>query len=361
MQGILNISLKDIKSNWLALNNASNGNASAVIKANAYGIGMVKVAKTLIEAGCNYFYVANLNEGIQLRKEIKSTEIRIAVFEGFFKGSEETYIKYKLNPIINSLEQLIRLKTLVTQGYKIKTILNIDTGMNRLGFSHSEVGLLLTNKELLKFVEWDFVMSHLANAHEMNNKENIKQLDKILQFSKIIPNIKLSLANSSGIMLGSKFCLNQTRPGIGLYGIDNYGNNIKLNSKNLKFPLSLHGPLIQIRDVNIGEKVSYGGVDITKSKSRLATIGIGYADGWLRLLKPNSTFSIMKKKCNIIGNVTMDSFVLDITNLKEKLLNEGEYLCLLDNTNIKKLLNNLDLISYELLTLMGNRLLRKYN
>ena len=192
MQGILNISLKDIKSNWLALNNASNGNASAVIKANAYGVGMVKVAKTLIEAGCNYFYVANLNEGIQLRKEIKSTEIRIAVFEGFFKGSEETYIKYKLNPIINSLEQLIRLKTLVTQGYKIKTILNIDTGMNRLGFSHSEVGLLLTNKELLKFVEWDFVMSHLANAHEMNNKENIKQLDKILQFSKIIPNIKLA-------------------------------------------------------------------------------------------------------------------------------------------------------------------------
>ena len=296
MQGILNISLKDIKSNWVALNDASNGNASAVIKANAYGIGMVKVAKTLIEAGCDYFYVANLNEGIQLRKEIKSSEVRIAVFEGFFKGSEKAYIKYKLNPIINSLEQLIRLKTLVTQGYKIKTILNIDTGMNRLGFSHSEIGLLLTNKELLKFVEWDFVMSHLANAHEMNNKENIKQLNKILQFSKIIPNIKLSLANSSGIMLGSKFCLNQTRPGIGLYGIDNYGNNIKLNSKNLKFPLSLHGPLIQIRDVNIGEKVSYGGVDITKSKSRLATIGIGYADGWLRLLKPNSSFSIKKKK-----------------------------------------------------------------
>ena len=285
MQGILNISLKDIKSNWLALNNASNGNASAVIKANAYGIGMVKVAKTLIEAGCNYFYVANLNEGIQLRTEINSNDVSIAIFEGFFEGTEEAYIKYKLNPIINSLEQLIRLKTLVTQGYKIKTILNIDTGMNRLGFSQSEIGLLLTNKELLKFIEWDFVMSHLANAHDVNNKENLKQLDKILQFSKIIPNIKLSLANSGGIMLGSNFCLNQTRPGIGLYGIDNYGNNIKLNSKNLKFPLSLFGPLIQIRDVNVGEKVSYGGVDVTKNKSRLATIGIGYADGWLRLLK----------------------------------------------------------------------------
>ncbi len=361
MQAILNISLKDIKSNWMALNNASNGKAAAVIKANSYGVGMVKVAKTLMKAGCNYFYVANLNEGIQLREEIKSKDTKIAIFEGFFKGSEQTYVKHKLTPIVNNLDQLIRLKKLVAQGYEIKAILNIDTGMNRLGFSQNEINLVLNNKELLNFIEWDFIMSHLANAHQIKNKENIKQLDKILQFSKIIPNIKLSLANSCGIMLGSKFCLDQTRPGIGLYGIDNFGNNIELNSKSLKFPLSLHGPVIQIRDVNVDEKVSYGGIDITKRKSKLATIGIGYADGWLRLLKPNSSFLIKKKKCTIIGNVTMDSFVLDITNLKEKLLKEGEYLCLLDNTNIKNILNKLDLISYELLTLMGNRLLRKYN
>ena len=361
MQAILNISLNDIKSNWVALNNASNGKAAAVIKANSYGVGMIKVAKTLMKAGCNYFYVANLNEGIQLREEIKSKDIKIAIFEGFLKGGEQTYLKYKLTPIINNLDQLFRLKKLIAQGYKIKAILNIDTGMNRLGFSQSEISLLLSNKELLDFIEWDFVMSHLANAHQIKNKKNFKQLDTILQFSKTIPNIKLSLANSGGILLGSKFCLDQTRPGIGLYGIDNFGNNIEINSKSLKFPLSLYGPVIQVRDVNVNEKVSYGGIDITKRKSKLATIGIGYADGWLRLLKPNSSFSIKKKKCTIIGNVTMDSFVLDVTNLKVKLLEEGEYLCLLDNTNIKNILNKLDLISYELLTLMGSRLLRKYN
>ena len=96
MQGILNISLKDIKSNWLALNDASNGNASAVIKANAYGIGMVKVAKTLIEAGCNYFYVANLNEGIQLRTEINSNDVSIAIFEGFFSITLNFVIRFGL-------------------------------------------------------------------------------------------------------------------------------------------------------------------------------------------------------------------------------------------------------------------------
>ncbi len=361
MQAILDISLKDIKSNWVALNNASNGKAAAVIKANSYGVGMIKVAKTLMKAGCNYFYVANLNEGIQLREELKSVDITIAIFEGFLNGSEQSYVKYKLTPIINNLDQLIKLKKLISQGCKIKAILNIDTGMNRLGFSQSEINLLLSNKDLLNLIEWDFIMSHLANADKIKNKENVKQLDKILQFSKIIPNTKLSLANSAGIMLGSRFCLDQTRPGIGLYGIDNYGNNIKLNSKSLKFPLSLYGPIIQIRNVNVGEKISYGGIDITKRKSRLATIGIGYADGWLRLLRPNSSFSIRKKKCSIIGNITMDSFVLDVTNLKEKSLKEGEYLCLLDITNIRNILNKLDLISYELLTLMGNRLLRKYN
>ena len=144
-----------------------------VIKANAYGMGMVKVAKTLIEAGCNYFYVANLNEGIQLREELKSKDIKIAIFEGFLKGSEQSYVKYKLTPIINNLDQLIRLKKLISQGCKIKAILNIDTGMNRLGFSQSEINLLLSTKELLSLIEWDFIMSRLAKADKIKIRKTL--------------------------------------------------------------------------------------------------------------------------------------------------------------------------------------------
>ena len=84
MHGLLKISLQKIQSNWLALNHASNGKASAVIKANSYGLGMVKVAKSLIDVGCQFFYVANINEAIELRKSIKTKKIKIAVFEGFF-------------------------------------------------------------------------------------------------------------------------------------------------------------------------------------------------------------------------------------------------------------------------------------
>ena len=135
MQGFLNISLDIIKSNWITLNHASNGKAAAVIKANAYGLGMIEITKALIDAGCNYFYLANLEEAKVLRKIYPSTNISIAVFEGFFKGHELDYFSNNLVPIINNLNQLKRLNqyNLNNQNKKsIKAILNIDTGMNRL-------------------------------------------------------------------------------------------------------------------------------------------------------------------------------------------------------------------------------------
>ena len=203
-------------------------------------------------------------------------------------------------------------------------------------------------------------MSHLANSEDFKNVINDIQLNKLLEFSKNFPDIKLSFANSCGIALGSKFCLDQTRPGIGLYGVNGFGENIKLKTKKLKLPLKLYAPIIQIKEVGIGEAISYGGIDITNRKSLLATIGIGYADGWIRQLKNNTSINIDKQQCKIMGNITMDSFVLDITKIKNNSLNEGDYLCLLDNYNIKDLLKKLDLISYELFTLMGSRLIRDY-
>ena len=106
--------------------------------------------------------------------------------------------------------------------------------------------------------------------------------------------------------------------------------------------------------------MSYGGIDVLKRNSILATIGIGYADGWLRLLKRNSSFFIGYEKCKVVGNITMDSFVLDITNVKNKKLKEDDYICLLENSNFEYILKNINLISYELLTLMGERICREY-
>ena len=227
MQPILKISLEDIKSNWKSLNTCSNGKASAVIKANAYGMGMLKVAGALLEAGCNYFYVANINEGIELRKKYKSHKIFIAIFEGYLDGYQKTYEEYNLIPIINSLEQLERLNQYAIQENKPKAILNIDTGMNRLGLNKEETCYLIKNKDILNNINWDYIMSHLANAQEKDNHNNLIQLNKITKFSKNFPSIKISLANTGGIRLGKEFCLDQTRPGIGLYGIDDLGKKVE--------------------------------------------------------------------------------------------------------------------------------------
>ncbi len=360
MQPIISISLKDIQSNWRLLNNASNGKAAAVLKANAYGMGMIKVAKALLDVGCKYFYVANINEGIELRKKINSNEVNIAIFEGYLEGNQKIYYENYLTPILNNLGQLKRLKNFIRKGSQQKAIINIDTGMNRLGFNQKEREFLIINKEILNDVSVEYIMSHLSNAQQNENETNLMQLYKLREFSRNFPDLKISFANSNGIKLGTNFCFDQTRPGIGLYGIDNFGKSFYFNSKKLKLPIKLFAPIIQIKKVDAGEKVSYGGIDTLKRNSVLATIGIGYADGWLRLLKPNSVFFIGNEKCKIVGNITMDSFVIDITNIKKKELNEGDQICLLDNTNIENILKNNNIISYELLTLMGDRLLRNY-
>ena len=360
MKSILKISLDDIKYNWNLINTASNGKAAAVVKANAYGVGMIEVASVLLETGCNYFYVANIFEGLKLRKKFSSNKTSIAIFEGYLEGNEKIYSENNLIPILNNIGQLKRFKNFSKESLNQKVIINIDTGMNRLGLNQKERDFLINNKDLLNNVKIDYIMSHLSNAQENENEINSLQLNELKKFSNNFPNIKVSFANSHGIKLGSNFCFDQTRPGIGLYGIDTYGKNFNFSSKKLKFPLKLFAPIIQIKKVDAGEKVSYGGIDILKRNSILATIAVGYADGWLRLFKSNSVFLIENEKCNIVGNITMDSFVLDITDVKKNKLKEGDYICLLDNSNIEHLIKNNNIISYELLTLMGDRLYRKY-
>jgi alanine racemase len=325
---------------------------------------MVEVTKALIDVGCNFFYLANLDEAINLRKNYPSKKISIAVFEGFFKENELLYLDNNLIPIINNLNQLKRLHKYNVSNQNnnsINAILNIDTGMNRLGLKKEEIDYVYENQYLLKSTKWEFAMSHLTNSSDAHNTSNQKQLNKIHLFSKMFPYFKISFANTGGIILGKKFCLDQTRPGLGLYGIDSFGNNLTIQGKKLKIPFEMFAPIIQIKDVPRGEKISYGGIDKTTENSKLATIGIGYADGWIRLLKKNSSFLIDDQECKILGNITMDSFVIDITNVKNIVLKEESYIKLIDNTNLKNILNSLDLISYEFLSLIGSRIKRKYN
>jgi len=162
-------------------------------------------------------------------------------------------------------------------------------------------------------------------------------------------------------LLDKKFILDQTRPGIGIYGYDANGKNIILNKKNLNFPAKLKVPILQIRFGKKGDKVSYGRTETLNRDSKLATIGIGYADGILRMLKKNISLMINGKSCRIIGSITMDSLIVDITDVDTQNLKIGSFLELVN----EELLNQwnkseLGISIYELFTLISNRVIRKY-
>ena len=360
MQAILNISLKDIKSNWVALNNASNGKAAAVIKANAYGVGMIKVAKTLMKAGCNYFYVANLDEGIQLREELKTKEIKIAIFEGFLKGSEQSYVKYKLTPIINNLDQLIRLKKLISQGYKIKSILNIDTGMNRLGFKEEEI--IDAYKQLQAKTKKIVLMSHFSSAagtksSKINSKKQIDSFNKIeKKLNKMGFKPLLSLCNSGGLLNYKSSHKDIVRPGVSLYGIDQKEIGNKIDLENV---LTFKTKPISIKKVQKGDKVGYDGKWIANKDSTIAILPVGYADGYPLLMGNNGYVLINGKRAKVVGKVSMDLTAIDISKIKD-VNYESDVILWGKDLPIEKIAQATKNIPYTIMTSLSARVKRIY-
>ena len=164
MQCILEISLKKIISNWKKLNKHSNFKASAVVKANAYGFGLEEVATALYQSGCNFFYVAQIEEGIKLRNRLKSDEIKIGVLEGMIHHPED-YKKNDLTPIINNINQLNNFINYKKLSPQIKSILHLDTGMNRLGLDSNEIDLILENISYISSVNFEFILTHFSNSN----------------------------------------------------------------------------------------------------------------------------------------------------------------------------------------------------
>ncbi len=360
MQCILEISLKKIKSNWEKINKYSNFKASAVVKANSYGFGLEEIATALNQSGCNFFYVAQIEEGIKLRSRLKSDKIKIGVLEGMLHHPEE-YRKNNLIPVINNLNQLNNFINYKKLSPQIRSILHIDTGMNRLGLDPYEIDHILENISYISSVNFEFIMTHFSNSNDKDDNFNYTQYEKILKINSYFKNTKISLSNTGGILLDKKFILDQTRPGIGIYGYDANGKNIILDKKNLNFPAKLKVPILQIRFGKKGDKVSYGRTEKLNRDSKLATIGIGYADGILRMLNKNINLMINGKSCRIIGSITMDSLIVDITDVETKNLKVGSYLELINEEFlIKWNKSELRISIYELFTLISNRVIRKY-
>ena len=357
--GILEIDLHALQNNYLKLQKISSGaECAAVLKANAYGLGMEQVAPALCNIGCKSFFVANLAEALKLRN--LNNQVDIYVLNGFIPDFFKYYQESRLIPVISSLTEAGEWQNISSKekSQDLTVALQVNTGMNRLGMSLDKN----TAKKLQDQLNIQLLLSHLACADEPDHPANGQQLNKFLEYKNLFPNTRASLCNSAGIFHGADFHFDLVRPGIALYG----GKPQNIPDNPMETVVTLHSRVIQIEHVPEEDFIGYGAAQHTKRNSRIATLSFGYADGYLRSLSSSSSKTGGKICINgsyapIIGRISMDLITIDITDIPEHEIKRGDMVEIIGpNITLDDVADTAATISYEILTSLGNRYKRVY-
>ncbi|MGO4557093.1 alanine racemase [Rhizobiales bacterium 3FA27D7] len=353
---ILTIDLSAIRENYRRLKARLDGVACAgVVKADGYGLGAVEVAKALRKEDCDTFFVAHLWEGIVLRAGLGS-EPTIFVLHGLLPGSEEEALDAALIPVINSSGQLAAWRKLAQRkGLTLLAAVQVDSGMSRLGMAPVEVEALAADPSRFDGIDVRLVMSHLACADEPERDANEAERLEFERLRKMLPPAPVSFANSSGIFLGKPYHHDLARPGAALYGI-----NPTPGHKNPMLPVvTLEAKVIQTRQIDAGTGVGYGHTFHATGPLAMATIALGYADGWHRRTSAAAFFDGVELP--FIGRVSMDSIILDISALPDGRLKEGDLVELIGPSHpLDTVADIAGTIGYEVLTSLGHRFHRRY-
>ena len=360
--GILTVDLDAIIANWRKLEKAAiPAECGGVIKADAYGCGVEPVARALLAAGCKSFFVANLDEARAARAALPATTA-LYVLSGFFQNSGEAYAKIDCRPVIGDLNELAEWDLFRRRsGWSGGAAIHIDTGMNRLGLTISDAQGLIP-----RIQSGDhgitLVMSHLASAEQLNNPVNARQLTAFREIASLFSGVPSSLSNSSGIFLGGSFQFDLVRPGAALYGI-----NPTPEADNPMLPVvELKARIVQIRHIERGETVGYGGTWTARRPTKLAIVSAGYADGYFRAASANdgtrgAEVSVAGTRCPVAGRISMDLMAVDITDLSPNAARRGHLVTLLgDGITVDELAHHFGTIGYEVLTSLGSRYARIY-
>ena len=340
---------------------ASPAECAAVVKADAYGLGMAQAAPALARTGCKTFFVATLGEGKALRQLLPDTTIY--VFAGLMPGTAGQYRKHALRPVLNSAEEIKEWAAFsASRGERLACAVHIDSGMNRLGLSLEEVDEVASADDLWSTFSLSLVMSHLACADEPKHPKSEAQRKVFDRLRARLPTAPASLANSAGILLGRAYTHDLVRPGIALYG----GKPHATGKNPFKPVVHLKGRILQVRKTSAGETIGYGATRSLKRASRIAIVSVGYADGFFRSLsiedgEEGLTVYMGAHAAPILGRVSMDLITIDVTDLPERLARRGEWVELIGpNVPAQVLAHYAGTIDYEVLTNLGRRAFRRY-
>ena len=340
---------------------AGKAECAAVVKADAYGLGMAEVAPVLWRQGCKTFFVATPGEGRALRKLLPNAVIYILA--GLMPGTADDYRKHNLRPVLNSADEIKEWGSVSAKaGEALPCAVHIDTGMNRLGLSAAEVEALAAAREVWSSITLSLVMSHLACADEPEHPKSETQRKVFDRLRARLPKAPASLSNSAGMLLGHSYLYDLVRPGIALYG----GRPQRSAPHAFAPVVHLMGRILQVRDVPPGETVGYGATRTLKRPSRVATVSVGYADGFFRSLstKDGETGFVAyagHHAAPILGRVSMDLITIDVTDVPEAFSARGDWIELIGpHVTAQALAHHAGTIDYEVLTNLGARAFRRY-
>jgi alanine racemase len=329
---------------------------AAVVKADAYGLGITRIAAALDSAGCRQFFTATHREGVVLRELLPAAEI--FVFEGVTEQSAGIIREHSLVPVLIAPGQLaVWSQCARAHGSPLPAVVDIDTGMTRLGFGERELEQALAQPGDFEWLDIRYVMTHLACADERGSPLVDEQVRRFDRLRRLLPPAPTSIGNSAGSLLGPETAGDMARLGLVLFGGSPY-----LDDHHRADPvLRIQSRILQLREISEPTPVGYGSTYTAQAGTRIATVGTGYADGYPWSLGNRGIAVIGGQRVPVVGRVSMDLITLDVTALPEELTQPG---CVVDligpDISLEEVAERAGTINYEILTRLSQRARRRY-
>jgi len=329
----------------------------AVVKANAYGLGLGPVARRLAAEGCRRFFIADINEGVLLRDTLAphAADATIYAFDGVASGDEVSFDNHNLVPVLGDPDQIARWAAHGRANGGRRAAIKLDTGMGRAGLTPVEFDAFAASPA--DGLEVELIMSHLACADEPDNPLNRDQLARFRIARDRLPDARASLVNSAGIFLDPDFHFDLARPGAALYGI----NCVPDQPNRMAQVVRLQAKILRLRDVDSEMSVGYGATRRVPGGHRLATVAMGYADGYPRTLSNCGIGYVGDTEVPVVGRISMDLTTFDVTGAPADALNTGDSIELIGpHYDVDDLARETGTIGYEILAGLGARIARVY-